>query len=283
MLRITLLGQFKVEIDGLPVDIASRSAQSLLALLVLNAGTSQQRAKLAGLFWPDSAESNARSNLRHTLWRLRKAIGSGHLLSDNQVITFNKESDYWLDVALLDRRQIEDASVDDLIGSVSVYRGELLPGFYEDWLILERERLQGVFERKMKRLLDRLVDERRWDDVLQWAEQWIAFGQVREPAYRALMVAHSSRGDTSGVDDVYQRCLQALEQELGVIPSEETRDLYKHLMQREKPAITYVTADLQHAPPEIFPIESPAFLDAKAPPWVGEQGVFVGREHELAQ
>jgi tetratricopeptide (TPR) repeat protein len=77
--------------------------------------------------------------------------------------------------------------------------------------------------------------------------------------------------------------LQALDQELGVIPSEETRDLYKHLMQREKPAITSVTADVQHAPPEILPIESPAFLDAQAPPWVGEQGVFVGRERELAQ
>jgi len=158
MLRITLLGQFRVDKDSQTVEIASRPAQSLLALLVLSAGTRHQRAKLAGLFWPDSAESNALSNLRHTLWRLRKAIGSEYLLADNQVITFDPEADYWLDAAILDQRLTEDASLDGLITSVSAYRGELLPGFYDDWVILEREKLQGVYERKIKHLLDRLGD-----------------------------------------------------------------------------------------------------------------------------
>jgi DNA-binding SARP family transcriptional activator len=193
MLRITLLGQFRVEKDGQSVEISSRHAQSLLAFLGLSAGTRHQRAKLAGLFWPDSTESNALSNLRHTLWRLRKAIGSEYLLADNQVIAFDPEADHWLDAAVLHQRLTEDATLDDLIASVSAYSGELLPGYYDDWIILERERLQGIYDRKMKRLLDLLVDERRWADVLLWAERWIAFGQVPEPAYRALMVAHSGR------------------------------------------------------------------------------------------
>ncbi len=60
--------------DGEPVEISSCPAQSLLAYLVLNAGTAQRREKLAGLFWPDSNESNARSNLHHALWRIRKAL-----------------------------------------------------------------------------------------------------------------------------------------------------------------------------------------------------------------
>jgi DNA-binding SARP family transcriptional activator len=282
MLKITLLGQFLVEKEGQSIEIASRPAQSLLAFLALSAGTKHQRAKLAGFFWPDSTESNALSNLRHTLWRLRKAIGSEYLLTGNQVIAFDQQADHWLDAAILDQRLPEDTSVDDLIASVSAYRGEFLPGYYDDWVILERERLQGVFERNMKRLLDRLVDQQRWDDVLLWAERWIAFGQAPEPAYRALMVAHSGLGDISGVEGVFQRCVAVLDQELGVEPSAETRDLYEQLMRGEKPSKAPFVADFQHVPPEIFPAESPAFLDAKAVPLVDEKGAFVGRERELA-
>ena len=76
MLEVRLLGQFKVEVAGTPVDIPSRPAQSLLAYLILNAGLALRREKLAGLLWPDSSESNARSNLRHALWHIRKALGS---------------------------------------------------------------------------------------------------------------------------------------------------------------------------------------------------------------
>lgn len=141
MLRITLLGQFRVEKNSQTVQFSSRLAQSLLALLVLTAGTRHQRTKLAGLFWPDSAESNALSNLRHTLWRLRKGIGSEYLLADNQIISFDPEADHWLDAAIVDLQLPEDVSTDDLIASVSVYGGELLPGYYDDWVILERERL----------------------------------------------------------------------------------------------------------------------------------------------
>ncbi len=77
MLEIRLLGQFDVRRDSAPVDIPSRPAQSLLAYLALHPGTPHQREKLAGLFWPDAAEANARSNLRAALWRIRKSLEGG--------------------------------------------------------------------------------------------------------------------------------------------------------------------------------------------------------------
>ena len=110
-----------------------------------------------------------------------------------------------------------------------MYRGELLPGFYDEWVLRERERLEAVFERKMSDLLDRLVAERRWPEVLETAERWIAVGHVPEPAYRALMLAHSERGDRARVATVYQRCRQALFEELGATPSEQTRRLFDDL------------------------------------------------------
>ena len=74
MLELRVLGQFEVRVNDAVVLLASRPAQSLLAYLALSAGTAHRREKLAGLFWLDADEDNARANLRHALWRIRKAV-----------------------------------------------------------------------------------------------------------------------------------------------------------------------------------------------------------------
>jgi hypothetical protein len=178
VLEARLLGRFDIRLDGRPVEIASRPAQSLLAYLMLRAGTSHRREQLAGLFWPDVPESAARRNLRYALRRIRKALENGqpdgqsphlaepnYILTDDLVIAFNGDSGYSLGVAILDKKPAQECAPDDLIIAVSAYGGDLLPGFYDEWAILERGRLQIVFEQKMKRLLDCLVEGRRWADV----------------------------------------------------------------------------------------------------------------------
>ena len=93
-----------------------------------------------------------------------------------------------------------------LVRIASAYGGELLPGFYDEWIIIERERLQSTFEARIKLLLDRLVEAQRWDEVIEWGERWIALAGAAEPAYRALMIAYAGQGDLSGVGHTYQRC-----------------------------------------------------------------------------
>jgi hypothetical protein len=58
-----------------------------------------------------------------------------------------------------------------------------------------------------------------------------------------------------------------LDQEVGVKPSEETRDLYEQLMRGEKPPIASIADDVQHVPPDIFPVDSPAFLMRRQRRW----------------
>jgi DNA-binding SARP family transcriptional activator len=250
MLEVRVLGQFDVRLNGNPVDLPSRPAQSLLAHLILTAGTPHRREHLAGLLWPDATEANARSNLRHTLWRIRKALGTEsktereYLLADELVISFDPQAAYWLDAALLARstKPAQTETLDGLIASVSVYGGELLPGFYEEWVILERERLKAAFERKMQKVLEGLVEERRWPEVLEWGERWIALGHTPEPAYRALMHAHSGLGDLSSVAAVFRRCSEALQRELGVGPSEQTLKAYQWLSSGGNPGTPKQTA-----------------------------------------
>jgi predicted ATPase/DNA-binding SARP family transcriptional activator len=231
MLEVRLLGTFEVKYKRKPVSISSRPAQSLFAYLVLSAGTSHRREKLAGMLWPDSLEETARDNLRHALWRIRKALPSQpkveYLLAGDLSIAFNASAEYWLDATELEKLS-KTASADELIAVLSTYQGELLPGFYDEWVVLEREHLQSVFEHKMARLMSLLQDEKRWLDILDWGERWIKLGQKPEPAYRALMSAHAAKGDMSKVAATYERCVKSLK-EFGIEPSDKTRALYARL------------------------------------------------------
>ncbi|HTP10531.1 MAG TPA: BTAD domain-containing putative transcriptional regulator, partial [Anaerolineae bacterium] len=236
MLDIKLLGQFHIRLANRPIEIPSRPAQSLFAYLVLRPGTPQRREKLAGLLWPDATETNARSYLRQALWRIRKALesaGRDYFIADDLTIAFDAGADYVLDIAVLEREVTADTPTDQLLRSIEIYQGELLPGFYDDWVAPERERLQAIYESKMTWLLDNLVAEQRWPETLQWAEHWIALGSVPEPAYRALMLAHHALGDRSSTAAAYQRCVEALQRELAVEPSETTRVLYDQLSHSE--------------------------------------------------
>ena len=102
MLKIRLLGQFDLKRNGVSIEVPSRSAQSLIAYLVLNTGISHRREKLAGLFWPDTTEANARSYLRKALWQARKSLaadtksGKEYLLVDDISISFNPNANYLL-------------------------------------------------------------------------------------------------------------------------------------------------------------------------------------------
>jgi predicted ATPase/DNA-binding SARP family transcriptional activator len=231
VLEARLLGAFQIQSGKKSVSLTSRQAQSLFAFLLLNAGTSFRREKLAGQLWPESTEESARDYLRHALWRIRKALqeasSATYLKSDDLTISFDASTDYWLDAARI-RSVSEQAPAEELIEALSAYSGELLPGFYDEWVVLERQHLQGMYERKVERLLESLQEAGRWDEVLEWGEKWIALGQKPEAAYRYLMSAHAAKGDLSKVVGTYERFVKSM-REFGVEPSEQTRLLYESL------------------------------------------------------
>jgi predicted ATPase/DNA-binding SARP family transcriptional activator len=272
MLEVRLLGMFEVKHKKKQISISSRPAQSLFAYLVITAGTPHRREKLAGMLWPDSLEETARDNLRHALWRVRKALESGSstrfLHADDLTIKFEASSGYWLDAAELEKLS-ENASADELSAVLSGYQGELLPGFYDEWVMLEREHLSSVFEHKMARLMSLLQNENRWLDILDWGERWIKLGQKPEPAYRALMLAHAAKGDMSNVAATYERCVKSL-REFGMEPSVQTKELYKNLKSdKESPkTLTLTTRPVAKEISSNIPVPLTS---------------FIGREKELKE
>jgi DNA-binding SARP family transcriptional activator/predicted ATPase len=279
-LKIYLLGQFKLQANDHPVELPSRPAQSLLAYLVLNAGVTHRREKLAGLLWPEATESNARSYLRQALWRIRKSLESGSLSWEDYLqisdisVTFDDRSDYWLDADLL-LEAVQAQPVERLVEILGLYRGELLPGFYDDWIGVERDRLQAAYHQKMDLLLDCLIQAGAWDEALKWGEQWIRLGYSPEPAYRALMLAHAGLGDQGMVTATYQRCVESLERELGLEPSPETQQLYEQIREGK----LKVSLPMARSPELVS--KPPCLLEGEGGEI--ERPVFVARERELAQ
>ena len=70
-----------------------------------------------------------------------------YLLTDGFAVSFNAGADYWLDAAVLARQA---DGLQDQLDALSAYRGPLLPGFYDDWVTLEREHVEAVFQHKMQ-------------------------------------------------------------------------------------------------------------------------------------
>jgi DNA-binding SARP family transcriptional activator/tetratricopeptide (TPR) repeat protein len=281
-LKIRLLGQFNLQADELSMELPSRPAQSLLAYLALNAGVAHRREKLASLLWPDSSESNARSYLRQALWRIRKSFESSVLHWEDYLkirdisVTFNEQSEYWLDADIL-LKSTQTQSVKQIIETVRLYQGELLPGFYDEWVLSERDRVQAAYHQKMHQLLTLLCESERWQEVLDWGEQWIRLSHSPEGAFRALMRAYAGMGDQGMVSATYQRCIDALDRELSLDPSPETRLLYEKIIGEELPVYEDPRLSLAE-----FANQQPCFLDDDEPEKF-EKSVFVAREHELTQ
>jgi DNA-binding SARP family transcriptional activator len=254
VLTVRLLGGFEVKLAGERVDIPSRAAQTLLAQLLLPVGQAHRRGRLAGLLWPDVPETKAQNSLRQALWLLRSALdpsGAGVIVSDRMTVAVDPAFFRRVDVAVLQEPLTPDAPIEELAARVGTYDGELLPGFYDDWVVVERDRLEVLYERLMLELLKRLEAGSRWPQVLEWGERWIGLGHVPEVAFQSVMRAHAALGQAASAIQAFQRCRDALRARLGLEPTEATRALYRQIVDHSGMALPSSEQPDDHAPIEL--------------------------------
>ena len=198
-----LMGQFKVELGGVPLNLNSHVAQSVFAYLALNAGKALRREKLAGLFWPELMDTKARCQLRHTLWRIRKAInacgydGFAFIPEDALHIQFHTGPGFQLDVATVLQPITAHHSSNDVIAQLAPY-DELLPGFngsHDEWTSEWQYRLDQVYAYKGLLLIDRLIREGRCLDALEWGGRLMVASPHMEPVRQKMAVAFQGLAD----------------------------------------------------------------------------------------
>jgi DNA-binding SARP family transcriptional activator len=249
-LRINLLGTFQLDLDNTPAaGIDLPRLRSLLAYLALHRWTPLSRSYLASLFWPDSTDAQAHTNLRNLIHKLRQGFpGKGmvdtFIRSDWHMLQWQPTAPWTLDVLEFEQaitraeqaRLIQDIDAEKqaLEEAVSLYRGELLPGCYDEWILPERDRLQQIYLGALERLIDLLKNVRGYYAAISIAQRLLRHDPLHESAYRRLMRLYASSGNRAAALRTYQNCVVVLERELGVEPSAATQALYDELIQAKE-------------------------------------------------
>ncbi len=239
-LQIHLLGSFQLLFDGNPVKgLDSPRLQSFLSYLVINRDSPQSRQQLAFLFWPDSNESQARTNLRNMLFKLREAFPEvdDFLEINQQTLWWKPDSPFELDLIefknALSQTDITGSGKDPnkhrqaLTTATQTYSGDLLPSCYDDWIQPERERLRQSYINLLEELTEILETEGEIDRAIQHTQQLIRLDHLSERYYQGMIRLHNSKGDKARAVRTYHQCVEVLEKEMGLDPSPETQKLYQ--------------------------------------------------------
>jgi DNA-binding SARP family transcriptional activator len=230
--RVDLLGGFALHLTGsrscAAVDDLPRGVQRLVAHLGLSHRPA--RAAVAGLLWPDVAESQAHGSLRSALWRLQKVapgvvdVSGGALALAPAVRVDVREFEVWAHDALDPR-----ADVDPFIPAGVGMSGDLLPGWYDDWVLLERERLRQLRLHALEALVDKLTAAGRHGEAVQAAHAAVRTEPLRETAHRALVRIHLAQGNVAEAIRTCESFRAQLRDELGVGPSPLMEELVLRL------------------------------------------------------
>lgn len=221
-IRITLLGGFQLIRDGHPVALPY-GAQRLVAFLALQE-CPVTRAFVAGSLWLDKREELASASLRSTLWQLRRSGLELVGVSRNHVRLLRcLEVDVWDMVA--EAQRVVDGT-GRLDGDLrTLLAGDLLPDWYEDWVLVERERIRQLRLHALETLGRRFVDQHRAAQAIEAGLAAVAADPLRESAHRVVIAAHLLEGNHSEALRQYATYSRLLEDDLGLSPSRRMQEL----------------------------------------------------------
>jgi DNA-binding SARP family transcriptional activator len=190
-LSLRLFGSLEITVYGQPMPRQERRAgERLLALLALRRDRATPRKALAGLLWPDSDEDRAQFYLRRTLSELRKALGEASvalIAPDRRSLSLDP------DLLECDVRRFDSAlTARDWATAVGLYRGPLLEGWDDEWLLLERTTREQNF---LLALEETAVGARSSREAIAGLRKIVAIEPGRESAWRALLESLAAAGD----------------------------------------------------------------------------------------
>ncbi len=296
--RIELFGGLTLrQQDRVIVRFQSAKTGSILGLLARRARPIP-RDSLIDMLWPEADLEAARNRLRVALNSLRRQleppeVPSGSVLQANRATVALNPLAFSTDVAdfegaLQVERQAEHETerVQALERAVGLYRGELLAGLYDEWVLPERTALAEACLQALRRLTRALAQARRYEEALEYARRAVSMDPLGEPAQRLLIRLYGRIGRPAAAARQYRELSRLLRSELGSRPSAATRRIarkYRHASPEPPPAPAVAAAS---APPPAAP-EPPAVSTLPRTPDRGGIPVnfsaLVGREEVVSR
>jgi DNA-binding SARP family transcriptional activator len=247
--NVRLFGRLSVERDGIAVaDALGGKARELVCCLLADRARPRRRDALAVLLWPDHPDDLSRKYLRQALWQVQAATDgsrgdgrSGRPLLEvaGEWVGVARGAEVVVDVEVFEEayratsgllgRDLDAAAAARLDGAVALYRGEVFDGLDAGWCAPERERLHLMRLAMLDKLLAHAEGHGAYEDAILHGLRILAVEPARERTHRALMRLHDLAGDRSAALAQYARCVDALDRDLGVAPSDKTRAVYTRL------------------------------------------------------
>ena len=247
-LELRLLGGFEARLNGHPVaGFTYNKMRALLAYLAVERVQDHNREALSAMLWGSNDLKTARGNLRRTLFDLRRVL---ELPSNQIMFTSGKHTIRYIPNGYVDAldfigRMSASAenhakSGQDEEKTIALYMGEFLAGLslpdspdFEDWLQVQRESMHRRALALLERLSIRYEQAANYSKALQFALRFIELEPWNEEAHRRVMRIHALDGQSSAAIVQYEACCRLLKNELGVLPSEETRNLAEQIRSGE--------------------------------------------------
>jgi predicted ATPase/DNA-binding SARP family transcriptional activator len=234
---INMFGDLRIEAMGAAVtQFRTRKIAALLGTLAYHTDRMFRRDELVEMIWPDTNPESGRNRLRIALCGLRQDLdgvctddtllqadrihvkldANGFRTDRDEFESCLRRADTLTDVA--ERHAL-------LNRALSLYTGELLPGYEETWIIGERARLRNLYQRALRDLVRNRVEAERIAEALAYAERWAQFDPLDEEAHRIVMrmlVGLKRPGDALRQYALLERLLR---EQLGIGPSARSREL----------------------------------------------------------
>jgi DNA-binding SARP family transcriptional activator len=233
-ISLSVIRDFEVRHNGELVDLQPNS-QRLVCFLAFQ-DRPVRRSYVSGTLWFNSDECRASASLRSALWRLPSMpgfdlVGSSH-------------SHIWLRPSIsIDIREVmkrgmsvlsspqADFDLIDVARELVSFGDDVLVGWYDDWVITERERFRQIRLHALDRIGDRLLDQGRICDALQVGLAAIRAEPLRESAHRLLIQVHLLEGNVAEAIRQYHSYADLLRRELHATPSPVIQGLLRpHLI-----------------------------------------------------
>lgn len=241
--RLNLLGGFELQAGAGQVHLPPQ-VQRLLAFLALE-GRPLHRAYVAGRLWIDLTHEHAHGCLRTTLWRMGRLPGpvvdvtSTHLALSPAVAVDARELEACTERVLHNGAAPESGDVDLLTQAA-----ELLPGWYDDWVLDERERLRQLRLVALETAGEGLIGAQRYSDATIAALAAVASDPLRESAYRLLIRSYLGKGNVAEAVRQFAVFRERLRGKLDLEPSSQMQELLQeeHLSSLVDQALASATA-----------------------------------------
>jgi predicted ATPase/class 3 adenylate cyclase len=240
--RIEMLGGLRaVQGDRVLTRFRTQKTGALLAYLAYHLDRSHPRDQLIECFWPDGGLPAGRNNLSRELSWLRDqlepaALPAGSVIAADRTSVRLNPSVITTDVAAFEAalRAAERAANPaerrrSLVGAIEAYRGELLPGYFDGWILQEREWLAERYCQALSELLAHLEQAGEFARALEYARGGVRADRLREEAHRDLMRLLAAAGQPEAALRQYRELERLLKQELEAEPSAATQALARQI------------------------------------------------------